>query len=71
MKKLVLRALTDPKFRKMLNENPMEAAEMYDIKGGVQVINRVLATTNFVDNQIHDITDYILCTEPPVSCGIC
>ncbi len=71
MKKLVLKALTDPKFRKMLEENPMEAAEMAGIKGGVTEVEDILNATYRVESQIGDIKDLLLCVDPPGSCGIC
>jgi len=69
MRKLVLKALTDPKFRKMLEENPMEAAQMAGIKGGM--VQDILNATYAIEQQTDRLKDQLLCTDPPGNCGIC
>jgi len=63
-KKLVLKALTDPKFRKLLQENPEEALkldELAGIKGGAEVVSDILDTVNLINEQSQKISDYIFC----------
>ena len=48
-KKLVIKALTDPKFRKLLEENPENALspeELTEIKGGV---DEILNTADYIN----------------------
>jgi hypothetical protein len=61
-KKLVLRALTEPKFRKMLREAPQEVLNMGEIKGGQSEIDLLLAVLNGIDTQIIALSDRLLCT---------
>lgn len=63
-KKLVLKALTDPKFRKLLQENPEEALkldELAGIKAGADVLKNILDTVNQINEQAQKISDYIFC----------
>jgi hypothetical protein len=63
-KKLVLKALTDPKFRKLLEENPEEALkidELAGIKAGAEVVKDILDTIGQINDQAQKISDYIFC----------
>jgi hypothetical protein len=70
-KKLILRALTDAKFRKLLKEHPEEALNLAEIKGGKVAINDILGTLDLIDDRIYSIGDKLLCVDPPGHCGIC
>jgi hypothetical protein len=71
-KQLVLRALTDPKFRKLLEENPMAAMEMADVKGGYVDSKAILLAVVEVENTVSRIGEEILCTSGGAGCcGIC
>lgn len=70
-KKLILRALTDASFRKLLKENPEEALNLAEIKGGKVAVNDILGTVDLIDDRISSIGDKLLCVDPPGSCGIC
>ncbi|NIM14396.1 MAG: hypothetical protein GTO45_20375 [Candidatus Aminicenantes bacterium] len=70
-KKLILKALTDVNFRKLLKENPEEALNLAEIKGGNVAVNEILDTLASIDDQIDSISDKLLCVDPPGSCGIC
>lgn len=70
-KKLVLKALTDANFRKLLKENPEEALNLAEVRGGVVVADQVLMSVNQIDAMIADISDKLLCKDPGQSCGIC
>jgi hypothetical protein len=67
-KKLILRALTDPKFRKMLEENPgkvLSAEELEELKGGV---DGLLDTADGIDVISDIIQPNIFCmlhNDPP------
>ncbi|NIM13384.1 MAG: hypothetical protein GTN68_17230 [Candidatus Aminicenantes bacterium] len=67
-KKLILRALTDPKFRKMLEENPekaLSAEELEELKGGV---GDLLDTADGIDVISDIIQPVIFCmihNDPP------
>ena len=63
-KKIVLKALTDPTFRKMLNENPEAALtpeEIASIKGGV---DGLLDLVDLVNEQTGKIGTMIFCMKP-------
>lgn len=63
-KKLVLKALTDPKFRRLLEENPEEALkldELAGIKAGADVVKDILDTIGEINDQSQKISDYIFC----------
>jgi hypothetical protein len=70
-KKLVLKALTDPKFRKMLEENPLKAAELAQISGGVAEVYSILSVVRGIDYQVDKVRDELLCVNSGTSCGIC
>jgi len=70
-KKLILKALTDANFRKLLKENPEAALDLAEIRGGNVVVPDVLDTLEVIDGQIDSISDKLLCVDPPGSCGIC
>ncbi len=60
-KKIVLRALTDPKFREMLRKDPQNALtadELGAIKGGVE---EILDTVTLVDEQTTKVGTQIFC----------
>lgn len=67
---LILRALTDRKFRKLLEESPQQAigiARMTDVNK--REVSLVLATVRGLEAQIKSVGDELLClTGPP--CGI-
>lgn len=63
-KKLVLKALTDPKFRKLLQENPEEALKLDELKGikaGAEVVSDILDTVTLINEQSQKISDLIFC----------
>lgn len=66
---MILRALTDKKYRKMLEEKPQEAlgARVTDVK--MREISLVLATVRGLEAQIKAIGDELLCLNGP-PCGI-
>lgn len=60
-KKLVLKALTDPKFRKRLQENPekaLTAEELAGIKGGV---TELVALVDQINQQSTKVSDMLFC----------
>jgi hypothetical protein len=60
-KKLVLKALTDPKFRKRLQENPEKALtpeELAGIKGGV---TELTALVDQINQQSQKVSDMLFC----------
>lgn len=65
---LILRALTDRKFRKMLEEDPARAlgAAATDIHR--REVSLVLATVRGLEAQIKSVGDELLCLNGP--CGI-
>lgn len=70
-KKLVLRALTDPKFRKLLKDNPKEALDVEKLSVGQQrEIQLILALIKGIDSQIASVADNLLCVNGD-PCGIC
>ncbi|MCP4157061.1 MAG: hypothetical protein GY757_55625 [bacterium] len=69
-KKLILKALTDAKFRKLLEANPQEAFNMADVKGGQFDPQGILDAVKAINKSISDIGEYILCTGGG-NCGIC
>lgn len=63
-KRLVLKALTDPKFRKLLQENPEEALKTEELAGimaGADVVKDILDTVYQINAQAEKISDYIFC----------
>lgn len=68
-KELVLRALTDPKFRKLLATDPKEALGRKEITPTLQKeIGFVLAVVRGIETQISLLADELLCVNGP--CGI-
>lgn len=69
-KELILQALTDPKFRKLLQENPKEALGVKrltsDMKKEIQL---VLAAVKGINSQISALADELLCANGG-GCGI-
>ncbi len=64
-RKLILKALTDPQFRKMLEENPekaLSADELKEITGGV---SNVLDTTAYIDIISQISSPMIFCVIKP------
>lgn len=60
-KKLVLKALTDPKFRKRLQENPegaLTSEELAGIKGGV---TELVALVDQINQQSTKVSDMLFC----------
>lgn len=69
-KALVVRALTDPKFRKMLTEDPAKAlgvAKLTAVKE--RELKIVLAVVKGIDRQIANLADELLCANGG-PCGI-
>jgi hypothetical protein len=66
---MILRALTDRKYRKLLEEKPEEAlgARVSDIQQ--REVSLVLATIRGLEAQIKAVGDELLCLEGP-PCGI-
>jgi len=64
-KKLVMKALTDVQFRKMLEEKPMEALEMANIKGGQTEVFNALQMLNEIATQTTKINDLLFCITNP------
>lgn len=74
-KKLILKALTDPKFREMLSVNPekaLNAEELAEIKGG-QGVAEILDIVGNINAQSTKVSDYLFCIiiddpEKPILC---
>ena len=73
-KKLVLKALTDPQFRKTLQEN-LEAAldtdELKGIKAGQSDIIEVLDLVEQIGQSAQQISDLIFCMPPVRDVSVC
>lgn len=70
-KKMVLKALTDSKFRKLLKEKPKEALQVKKITVGQErEIKLILAMVKGIDSQIASVADNLLCVNGD-PCGIC
>lgn len=65
---LVLRALTDRKFRKQLTENPAEVLGKRPSDVNAREIQLVLAAVKGIESQIRGLADELLCANGP--CGI-
>lgn len=64
-RRIVLKALTDPEFRKKLEENPeqaLSADELKEITGGVEGIIDQAALIDIISQTT---STYIFCVEPP------
>lgn len=62
-KKLILRALTDKKFREQLKSNP---EKIFDVKGGGinrYEISTILNTVNLIESRLHSAADEVLCCD--------
>jgi len=63
-RKLILKALTDPQFRKKLEENPeqaLSADELKEITGGV---SNILNTTDYIEIISKITSPAIFCVQP-------
>ena len=62
-KKLVVQALTDPKFRKQLQTNPKAALGIKKLTAeNKREIKAVLTAVKGIDSQIGSLADLLLCT---------
>jgi hypothetical protein len=68
-RELILRALTDRKFRKELEENPKGAVGKQLTEINDHELRLVVAAVRGIESQIKSIGDELLCLEPP-PCGI-
>ena len=70
-KELVVRALTDPEFRRQLQRNPAEALNVKKISSTrAQEVKLVLAMVKGIDRQISGLADELLCATGGGGCGI-
>ncbi|MGD8458613.1 MAG: hypothetical protein PVF83_19725 [Anaerolineales bacterium] len=67
-KELILRALTDPEFRKMLTTNPPKILNQDLTVINEQELKFVLTTVRSIEAQIAALADELLCANGP--CGI-
>jgi hypothetical protein len=69
-KKLIVKALTDPRFRRMLVTNPQKALGVTRLSAvNKREIELVVKTVRGIESQISSMADYLLCvTDGP--CGI-
>lgn len=65
---LVLRALTDSKFRRQLQENPAEVLGKRPSEVNARELQLVLAAVKGIEAQIRGLADELLCANGP--CGI-
>jgi hypothetical protein len=65
---LVLRALTDPKFRKLLQTNPSKAIGKTATELHQREVGLLLATVKGIETHIRLVADELLCLNGP--CGI-
>ena len=69
-KKLLLQALTEPKFRKLLETDPEKALGVSKLSDKHKhEIELLLANIKGIDCQISSLADKLLCADPP-PCGI-
>lgn len=69
-KELIMRALTDPKFRKLLASNPEQALEQRQISVTMRKeIDFILATVKGIEAHISALSDSLLCANGG-PCGI-
>jgi hypothetical protein len=70
-KELVVRALTDPKFRKQLKKDPAAALGVKKL-GDIQAreVRLILAIVKGIDTQIAGLADELLCVGGGGGCGI-
>lgn len=70
-RKLILKALIDPEFRRMLEEKPAAALNMRDFtEVNKQEIRLILAAVKGISLQIAAAGDELLCASGPGPCGI-
>ena len=70
-RKMVVRALTDKKFRKMLQEKPAKALKKKKLsKIENKEVEMVLAVIKGIDKQISSLADELLCANGGGGCGI-
>lgn len=68
-KQLIVRALTEPRFRKLLVTDPAKALDVSRISAqNEQEIGFVLAAVEGIEYQISALADKLLCLDGP--CGI-
>lgn len=70
-RKLVLKVLTDPKFRRQLKDNPAEALGKRKLTPvEIKEVELVLAVVKGIDRQIGSLADELLCANGGGGCGI-
>ena len=70
-KELVVRALTEPKFRKQLLKDPAAALKVKRLSDTqAQEVKLVLAMVKGIDRQISGLADELLCATGGGGCGI-
>ncbi len=67
-KELILKALTDPRFRKLLGSNPVAALGKKVTATQLKEIKIVLAAVKGIEAQISHIADELLCANG--GCGV-
>ena len=67
-RELILKALTDPKFRRQLQQNPREVMRKRGTRVNQAEITLVLAAVKGIEAQIKGLADELLCLNGP--CGI-
>ncbi len=67
-RELVLRALTDRKFRRLLETKPAEVLGKKLTPIQEREVELVLATVRGIESQVHSLADELLCANGP--CGI-
>ena len=69
-KELVIRALTDPKFREMLYREPQEPLRLREFTArNREEVARILEMVKGIESQIYTLADELLCA-PGGPCGI-
>ena len=70
-KDIVLRALTDPKFRKKLATSPGEALGIKRVSPKMKTeISMILSAVRGIEAHIMTLADELLCLPPDGPCGI-
>ncbi len=70
-RKLVVQALTDPKFRKLLQSDPAAALGVKKLTAvQTKEVQLVLAMVRGIDRQISNLADELLCANGGGGCGI-
>jgi hypothetical protein len=67
-RELVLRALTDPRFRKLLQTDPKQVLGKSPTPVNQREVGLVLATVRALESHIRIVADELLCLNGP--CGI-